>query len=272
MKIFRNPELLTHMNALSLRILEGGDVDADVAWHASEVCSSFSRLYLVSGGEGWVSVNGQRIALTAGHVYLIPAGLRYSYGTDSHLEKLFFHFNLMRPDRYDYFNRFGEVVELPISEEALRELRTLFYGEEVFAGALTVKLYILRLLSEIIEKTSYRPAYAAAFSARVSAAMQYIEERLCATLTVREVAGALFVSEGTLTQDFKEAVGCTVSRYIDDQVMHAAEEQILCTERTVSEISESLGFCDAFYFSRRFHAAFGTPPSLYREIYKKRRA
>lgn len=272
MKIFRNPELLTHMNALSLRILEGGDVNVDASWRASGVCSSFSRLYLVSGGEGWVGVEGERISLAAGHVYLIPAGLRYSYGTDAHLEKLFFHFNLMRPDRYDYFNRFGRVADLPIDAAALSHLRALFYGEEVFAGALTVKLYILRLLSEMIEAYSYRPSHTAPFSDRVSAAMQYIEKNLRASLTVREVAGALFVSEGTLTQEFKTAVGCTVSRYIDDQVMHAAEEQILCSERTVSEIAERLGFCDAFYFSRRFHSAFGTPPSLYREIYKRRKA
>lgn len=264
--IYKNPELLANINSLSLRILEYGDVDTDLTWHAEGVCSSFSRLYLVTGGEGFVRVGGEEISLHPGVAYLIPAGLRYSYGTGSHLEKLFFHFNLVRPDGYDYFNRFGRVAGVSLSLTDAAELRRLFYSEEFFAGALTTKLYICRLLSEILAAYPYAPAYTTGFTPRTAAAVTYIREHLRATLTVREIAAALFVSEGTLTGDFKREVGCPVSRYIDDCVLRSAEEQLLCTDRTVSEIATDCGFCDPFYFSRRFHSVFGISPSRYRRI------
>lgn len=265
MEIYKNPELLAHMNSFSLRILEYGDVDADTTWQAEGVCSSFSRLYLVTGGEGFLHTEEGEIPLTAEHAYLIPAGLRYSYGTRTHLEKLFFHFNLVRPDGYDYFHRFGKVAGVSLSGTDARELRRLFYSGETFANAMITKLYICRILSEILAAYPYYPAYTAGFTSRTAAAVSYIREHLSATLTVREVAGALFVSEGTLTGDFKREVGCPVSRYIEDRVLQTAEEQLLCTDRTVSEIAADCGFCDPFYFSRRFHAVFGMSPTRYRQ-------
>ncbi len=264
-EIYKNPELLANINSLSLKILEYGDVDTDLTWHAERVCSSFSRLYLATRGEGFARVGEEEIPLRAGHAYLIPAGLRYSYGTRSHLEKLFFHFNLVRPDGYDYFIRFDRVAEVPLSLGDAEELRRLFYSDEAFAGALTTKLYICRLLSEILATYPYTPTYMTGFSPRTASAVAYIRDHLRATLTVREVAAALFVSEGTLTGDFKREVGCPVSRYIDDCVLRLAEEQLLCTDRTVSEIATACGFCDPFYFSRRFHSVFGISPSRYRK-------
>ena len=271
MEIYKNPELLAHMNGVALRILEYGDVDAGTDWHESGVCSSFSRLYLVTGGEGVVYTEEGETRLLPGQAYLIPAGLRYSYETKSHLEKLFFHFNLVRPDGYDYFNRFGKVVGVPLSMDDAAELRRIFYNKEIFSGAMTTKLYVCRLLSDILARYPYSPAYTDGFSARTTAALAYIRGHLSATLTVREVAAALFVSEGTLTSDFKREVGCPVSRYIDDCVLRMAEERLLCTDRTLSEISAECGFCDPFYFSRRFRTVFGISPSRYRRSIKAKK-
>lgn len=75
MEIFINKNLLVHMNALTLRFLEVGDVDTDMTWRADGVCSSFSRLYLVTGGEGTIRTETETVTLTPGHTYLIPAGL-----------------------------------------------------------------------------------------------------------------------------------------------------------------------------------------------------
>lgn len=265
MEIYRNPELLTYMNRFALRILEYGDVDADTTWQAQGVCSSFSRLYLVTGGEGILHREEGDVLLLPGHAYLIPAGLRYSYGTSTHLHKLFFHFNLVRPDGYDYFHRFGKVADVPLSLQDAEELRLLFYGKGIFSDAIITKLYISRILSEILSAYPYCPTDAEGFSARTATALSYIGEHLSATLMVREVANALFVSEGTLTGNFKREVGCSVSRYIEDRVLQVAEEKLVCTDNTIGEIAAACGFCDPFYFSRRFHAVYGMSPTHYRQ-------
>jgi transcriptional regulator GlxA family with amidase domain len=37
-------------------------------------------------------------------------------------------------------------------------------------------------------------------------------------------------------------------------------------ELSLAQIAESLGFHDAFHFSKRFKEAYGTPPSVFRNM------
>lgn len=268
MEIFINQDLLVHMNALTLRFLVVGDVDTDPTWREEDVCSSFSRLYLVTGGEGTVRTEEGNVRLEPGYAYLIPAGLRYSYQCENHLEKLYFHFNLVRPDGYDYFNRFGRVAKVPLNLEDAAMLRKIFHGTDAFSTALTMELYVSRILSEVIGMDPFRVSPPVKLSARVAAAVAYIRENLSAALTVRAVAQALFVSKGTLARAFREEVGCSVSQYIDDQIFRLVEEKLLYTKESVAAISELCGFCDQFYFSRKFSERYGMSPTAYRQNYR----
>ena len=101
-------------------------------------------------------------------------------------------------------------------------------------------------------------------SPTVLAAMQIIRRHLSAQLTVREVADRLYVSERTLTKAFRRELGQTPGRYIDDMLFMEACRHLLLTNRSVGEISEQLGYCDQFYFSRRFKAQCGKSPAAYR--------
>ena len=55
-----------------------------------------------------------------------------------------------------------------------------------------------------------------------------------------------------------------LGRYVNDRLFYYAEQQLRLTDRTIKEISEQLGFCDPFYFSRMFTQRFGTSPKEYR--------
>ena len=58
----------------------------------------------------------------------------------------------------------------------------------------------------------------------------------------------------------------TVTRYIDDAIMFEAEQLLLKSDLTVLQISERFGFCDQFYFSRRFKMKYGETPQKYRKL------
>ena len=53
--------------------------------------------------------------------------------------------------------------------------------------------------------------------------------------------------------------------YIDDLVMYSAQRRLLHTDLSVNEVSETLGFCDQFYFSRYFKRRCGESPLKYRK-------
>ena len=52
--------------------------------------------------------------------------------------------------------------------------------------------------------------------------------------------------------------------YIIDMRVRKACEMLKYSDVSVTEIAESTGFCDIFYFSRMFKKAIGVSPTNYR--------
>ena len=95
-------ELIENINRWHMEIDDSGFVHlSQDNWYSEDVCSPYSRLYLVSGGEGWIEIEKERFPLRPGYAYFIPAGLTFSYGCVDTLEKLYFHLRLVKPDGYD---------------------------------------------------------------------------------------------------------------------------------------------------------------------------
>ena len=84
-------------------------------------------------------------------------------------------------------------------------------------------------------------------------------------LSVKEIAAALYTSESRIQKAFKAEVGTPLGRYVTDRLFFFAEEQLRITNRSIKVISEELGFCDSFYFSRLFTKRYGISPSRYRK-------
>jgi len=65
---------------------------------------------------------------------------------------------------------------------------------------------------------------------------------------------------------FRKEVGVSVGQYIDDQLMRTAQERLDQTNDSIAKISQSLGFADSYYFSRRFKQLCGITPLRYRRL------
>ena len=79
MYLEENKELADGMNHLEIRLGDHGYVQVDRTWHSEQVCSPFSRLYLVRRGEGLLRVGGNSLTMRPGFAYWIPAGLCFDY-------------------------------------------------------------------------------------------------------------------------------------------------------------------------------------------------
>ena len=80
-----------------------------------------------------------------------------------------------------------------------------------------------------------------------------------------EIAKEMFVSPSKLRNTFKAETGITLGGYIDDMVFFRAKKLLGSKKFSVGDISTKLGFCDQFYFSRRFKEKYGKTPSKYRK-------
>ncbi|MGX8700374.1 helix-turn-helix domain-containing protein [Caproiciproducens sp.] len=64
---------------------------------------------------------------------------------------------------------------------------------------------------------------------------------------------------------FKECVGYTPQKYINKKKMEKAISLIMSGDKTITQVSEELGFTSIHYFSRLFKRELGVPPSILEE-------
>lgn len=251
------------LNAVNPYIAESAFAMLDRHWSMDLQGAPYSRLYYFTKGEAWLESGGKRMALQAGNFYFVPAGLPFKAGCKESAEKYYFHLNLLKRDGYDLAMELNEVVGFPVSGERLDRLAALC-KEQSLRGALQLKTLLMEDLLQVFEQQEIGGDPASAYSLPVQQTVKYIRKHLSVRLSVRELAEQLYLSERTLNNAFHRELGKTVGRYIDEMVFFEAQRRLLLTDHAIGEISEALGFCDQFYFSRRFKEHCGKTPSAYR--------
>ena len=264
MYVYTNDLLIKRMNEYDIFFGESGYVRTDESWRSSKVCSPFTRIYYVDEGKALLRTASEDVIMEPGNVYLIPAGLVYDYEGIPSVQKLFFHINLFKPDGYDMMLEFGRVGILPCPLEHMKYLKTL-YESDSFANTVIIKSCICETVSEMIKKYRIGAEMRENYSPLVQNTMKYIRANLSVKLNISEIADKQFVSVSTLTKQFKEQTGRTLGAYIDDLIMYSAQRKLLRTDIPINEVSEKLGFCDQFYFSRYFKRRCGEAPLKYRK-------
>ena len=104
--------------------------------------------------------------------------------------------------------------------------------------------------------------------AALAAALDYIRRQWTAAmrpLTLRELAEAASVSPSYLSRVFRKQYGCGPSTAIELVRLERARTMLARSNLTISQVASACGFADPLYFSRRFRAAHGIAPSLYRD-------
>ena len=258
-----NESLDTGVNSLRLDLLVSGYVSTGPEWKGLNLCAPFSRLYIVESGEGIVECDGKTVVIKPGNAYLIPTGSYLSFSCPEQLTKLYFHLYLRKEDGYDLLQQMKGIGILELPDGWMDALKK-HQSSRTLSDALLLKQYLYQLIGMFAEKYRLGQEAIARFSPQVAQSLAYIRENLSARLTVSELADCCYVSRRYLTKLFHRELDVTPSKYIDDQLMLAAQRRLIQTEDSVGKISEELGFCDQFYFCRKFKEAIGETPMQYR--------
>lgn len=258
---------LNHLNQLRLQISQIGYAHlANFNWKKMHVCSPFSRLYYIESGNGFVQYGNAVLELKTGHFYFIPAGLTFNYWCDTSMDQLFFHVNLYHTESCELPLHCSGCAEMEIPVEEIKHILTLCNS-----GSLTDSLELMQILWRDIAKSlryMHVELNAVPYSALTLHAIEYIKKHLTLKLTARQLAERLFVSETKLRQIFKAETGITIGAYIDNLLFFEAEKLLRDDARSIGSISDALGFCDQFYFSRKFRSRYGITPQKYRQYLK----
>ncbi len=230
----------------------------------NSVCPPYTRLYYIISGDPYYFLDGRRVELHAGHCYLFPTGKSFRYACDTSMEQLYFHIRLHDANGTDMLRGFDKVMEYEIGGDKICDLLCLFTGKTP-VDALRLRQEIYASVLAMLEAYEV-PLTVAHFSHGVLQAIDYIKSHLSMKLTVGEVAANVFLAESTLVKKFKKEVGITIGGYIDEAVLFETERLLVNSDLPIQQISEHFGFCDQFYFSRRFKAKYGETPQRYRRM------
>lgn len=95
--------------------------------------------------------------------------------------------------------------------------------------------------------------------------LEFIHENLARRYAVAELAKHCQLNPAYLTLQFRKSFGLTPQAYIKQARARAAAGMLLETGRTISQIADSLGYEDVYFFSRQFRQVIGQSPRPWRE-------
>ena len=99
---------------------------------------------------------------------------------------------------------------------------------------------------------------------RIELALEYMSSNLGQPLSIGRIARAAHVSRSTLSLVFERQLGESPTRYLERLRIERAKQLLRMTGHKLDVIAESLGFCDAKYFSNRFKRLTGLRPREFR--------
>lgn len=264
MQVMTNPTLCKDVGKLHLQIYYCGYAESGSDWHADVVNPPFSRLYYILGGDGWFETAQTRRNFQPGHCYLLPGGLSFSCACSTSMRQVFFHIALLDENGRDLLPSLASALHTACDESIMQALASITNSETITTSvALRTHALLLGSIAGLFE-THQITLPEKEYSPCVSRALQYIGLHVSAGLSLGEVAQNAFVSQTTLSKHFRRELGLSVRQYIENLVFAQAQLMLRGRALSIAEISEQLGFCDQFYFSRRFQRRYMESPISYR--------
>lgn len=96
----------------------------------------------------------------------------------------------------------------------------------------------------------------------------YIDTYYSETLSLKNIAEALNVSESYISHIFKDMMGYSPMQYVMRRRIGEAQTLLITTEYSITEIAQIVGYDSQSHFSQRFSQYVGIPPGRFRDNYK----
>lgn len=91
--------------------------------------------------------------------------------------------------------------------------------------------------------------------------IDYLQHNINRSVRVEELASMFYLSPYYISDQFRKRTGVGIKQYHENLRMYHALQRLKERKYSITEIAEELGYENIHYFSRRFKAHFGYPPS-----------
>lgn len=231
----------------------------------------YYELTYIDHGTLDTSVDGQKYRLQKYDLILYYPGQFHTQSTDSqstcsYLTITFDMKNELKGDlknrvfhtRKDIYQVLSEFMKCIQTEGYMNSELTLLYLKQVL-----ILLYQFDEKEEETPVTTGNPMQEHYESTLLNEILVFINNNVYKSFTVEDLCLKFSISRSSLQNLFKTNIHITPKQYISNVKLNQAKIMIHEHNRTISEISDILGFTSIHYFSRKFKLQYGVSPTEY---------
>lgn len=245
-------------------IHEASFTTVDKEWESVGAVYPYNRIYLIKEGRAEIEMDGGNVILEPGCLYFLPAFQVTHVKLHSPLTHYYIHFianaesgfyNIM--DNCSFFNKIPYKEDLETIFQIAMKNRLQRSSTETFQMDAALRL----LIAPFIVPNSFREPE----NEHILEVVNYVNANIHKNVTVEEMAQLAGYNRSHFCVIFKKAFKLSPKEYVLQLKIKKAQELMLNTSYSISEISNQLGFYSYSYFTRIFKLKTNFVPSEYRK-------
>lgn len=157
----------------------------------------------------------------------------------------------------------------PKITEIINNIVSVYYSDNKFKN-IAMTGYASLLLDYLYNNHVYEEVNEAKYTVFsrnrtiVNQTIQYITKNYAQDIILSDISKEFHINHGTLSRIFKDFTTKTLKEYINETRIKKAQDFLISTDLSLSEISSLCGFNDANYFSRKFRQITKETPKQFR--------
>ena len=254
-----------------------------------DIISPFTRIYLITEGNGSLNIGNLKINLEAGNLYLIPNFTSCTYHFEAGLSHYYIHLSIDQPNGlspYSFYSIMNKVeaheIDIKLFQRMVQinpDLQLPHHNPNVYQTKLWLNkpvnfqsvsqhletIGILKLLFSRFLESGQSHTINSMLKYNIQPVLIHIQNNLQHDIRVNELANMACLSKDHFSKVFKSITWMSPCDYVIRKRIERAQFLLLTTELSQKEIIEQTGFKSTAYFSRIFRKITTYTPEKYRK-------
>lgn len=239
-------------------------------WSSVMHSHAITEMLYITGGKGSVLTRTGSFEVNSGDFIIIPPHFMHTEKSSPQQQMEYYVIGIENISYLEDMEDFNPIVPLSNSKEEVRacinqmyrEIQKKEIGYEMMVKSLLLQLTVLLMRRKKIdigiEKTD-------SIRRDIAAVKAYIDGHYSENISLEKLAGLSFLSKYHLSREFRKEVGTSPICYMIEKRITESKSLLASTEMSISDISSSVGFSSASYFTQRFRLITGTTPMDFRK-------
>lgn len=224
--------------------------------------------YIVSGKEE-IMLDQKKIVAREGDLVVVNANVLHAGHCEEDYEELVYIFEMpsISKELADKNMIFQQIVSNDpvirgLMDQLYHEVKNRDVGHRVAYKGILLQLLVHLSRHYVVEMLTDKESVKRMKKLeRLNTVNRYIQSHYPETITNKELAELVHLSEDRFNHLFKECMGTSPLQYINEIRLKKAMNLLKAGEYSATEVAEMVGFADYNYFGRQFRKAFGCTPT-----------